>query len=226
MSESFPELKTPEAKKIARSIAEEAWASKMLTVSDPVLRRLGSVLVLQELKERMAISDDAPDTLRSPPPTFDVVLSGRELMCKGCELTKPEDDFYKATSSRTGRRSLCRPCFNRKYKHKKYTPSKNMDKNDLHPTDDQSEPGAFSTLGSLHHEIEYYMTKRNAVRAAEDAVKFAEQALISARLELTWAKRNLTEAIEKAQLVTTADALNKERLTEAPSIEIPLPPKS
>jgi hypothetical protein len=144
MSESFPELKTPEAKKIARSIAEEAWASKMLTVSDPVLRRLGSMLVLQELKERMGMcsvnlgekrpyvfkerpapppardpSDDAPDTLRSPPPTFDVAPSGRELMCKGCELTKPEEDFYKATSSRTGRQSLCRPCFNRKYNRKK-----------------------------------------------------------------------------------------------------------
>jgi hypothetical protein len=99
-----------------------------------------------------------------------------------------------------------------------------MNQNDLHPTDDQPEPGAFSTLGYLHHELENYVTKRDAVRAAEDAVKFAEQVLTGARLELTWAKRNLTEAIEKAQLVTTADALNKGRLTEAPSIEIPLPP--
>lgn len=149
--ESFTELKTPEAKRIARSIAEEAWASKMLTVSDPVLRRLGSMLVLQELKERMGMvrvdieerrpyarkvarvqetnlvhepSDEAPDTLRSPPPRFDdVPCSGVELTCKGCELTKPEEDFYRATSSRTGRQALCRPCFNARY-HKRAASSR------------------------------------------------------------------------------------------------------
>ena len=140
MHQSFPELRTPEAKRIARAIAEEAWASKLLTVSDPVLRRLGSMLVLQELRERMGMSaplserrpyvrkvaaptpppaseDDAPDTLRSPPPIFDdaPAREGRELTCKGCEATKPEEDFYRATSSRTGRQALCRPCFNARY---------------------------------------------------------------------------------------------------------------
>lgn len=138
MHQSFPELKTPEAKKLARAIAEEAWASKMLTVSDPMLRRLGSMLVLQELRERMGIChfvekrpytrkerpepppscgpDDAPDTLRSPPPMFEEPRSGRELTCKGCEVTKPEEEFYRSTSSRSGRQSLCRPCFNVHYR--------------------------------------------------------------------------------------------------------------
>lgn len=99
-----------------------------------------------------------------------------------------------------------------------------MNQEDRHPTDDTPEPGAFSTLGYLHHECENYAEKRDKVIAAETSVKAAEQVLLQARLELTWAKRNLTDAIAKAHLVTTADALDKGRMTEAPSIDIPLPP--
>lgn len=142
MNETFQELRTPEAKKIARAISEEPWASKLLSVSDPVLRRLGSMLVLQEIRERMGMSaplserrpyvrkvtaampapppaseDDAPDTLRCPPPIFDdaPACSGYELTCKGCKITKPEEDFYRKGMSRTGRQALCRPCFNARY---------------------------------------------------------------------------------------------------------------
>ena len=136
---------SPEAKKIAREIAERPWASKMLIVSDPVLRRLGSMLVLQEVKERLGLiprqrperpeaalaqetnrareapEDEAPDTLRSPPPAFDLEPppTGAALACKGCGATKAEECFYRSTSSRTGRQALCKPCFNRKYGRRK-----------------------------------------------------------------------------------------------------------
>ena len=89
-----------------------------------------------------------------------------------------------------------------------------MNQDERHPIDDTPEPGAYSTLGYLHHECENYAEARDKVIAAETSLKAAEQVLLQARLEFTWAKRNLTEAIDKAYLVSHAcDG----RRTEAPS---------
>lgn len=99
--------------------------------------------------------------------------------------------------------------------------SRDMNQEELHPIDDTSEPGAYNTFGLLHHQLENYVEKRDAVKAAEIAAKVAEQQLLSARLEFTWAKRNLTDAINKAHEVTNEAELEKERILEAPLPYLP-----
>ena len=96
-----------------------------------------------------------------------------------------------------------------------------MNQDERHPIDDASEPGVCSTLGYLHEQVEQYAEKRDKVIDAETTLQAAEQALLQARLELKWAKRNLTEAIDKSYLVSHAC---DERIPKAPSIDIPLSP--
>ena len=102
-----------------------------------------------------------------------------------------------------------------------------MNRDELHPADDLAAPGAFSTLGLLHHQVEHYIEKREELRAAEERVKKAEAELLQLRMEFTWAKRNLTSAIENAYVQTQEaekkDAAEKQRILEA-SLDIPLPP--
>lgn len=48
-------IESPEAKRVARAIADEAWAAPFMVVEDPILRRLGASLVLQEMKARLGL---------------------------------------------------------------------------------------------------------------------------------------------------------------------------
>lgn len=95
-----------------------------------------------------------------------------------------------------------------------------MEERELHPTDDRPEPGCYSTLGYLHEQVENYVEKRDKVRAAEAALLSAQRALEEARVDLRYAVSGLSKAIEEAHAKTKA----AERILEAPSIELPLPP--
>ena len=116
------------AKKVGRRIAEEAWARPFMVVSDPVLRRLGASLVLQELEVRLGrltIEDSARPYLegelrplvrrsRAPKPP----LEG-DATCRGCGETKPKQTgFYRGTN-RSGIQSLCKACFSERYARRK-----------------------------------------------------------------------------------------------------------
>ena len=48
-------IASPEAKRIARAIAEESWVSDFLEAADPIMRRIGSALAFQELQVRMGL---------------------------------------------------------------------------------------------------------------------------------------------------------------------------
>lgn len=88
-----------------------------------------------------------------------------------------------------------------------------MNRDELHPIDDTpTDPGAYSTLGYLHHSCENYRDKRKAVEEAEKSLENANNVLISAKLEFRWAKENLTKAIEEANAQVEA---SKERIPEA-----------
>jgi hypothetical protein len=49
----------------------------------------------------------------------------KELVCTVCYEKKLEDMFYKRVEATTGRKSACKKCEGRKYKHKKATPEQN-----------------------------------------------------------------------------------------------------
>ncbi len=51
-------VKLPGAKKVARAIAEEAWIAPFNVVSDAMLRRLGAMLQLQELRVRLGLQEE------------------------------------------------------------------------------------------------------------------------------------------------------------------------
>lgn len=126
--ETHDELRAnPEAKRIARAIKDEPWAAPFLRCEDPTLRRLGSSLILQEMKVRlgMLVLDEEPRPLGRPrierparEPRAPLPMLEGEAHCSGCLQSKPKADFYRNAARPCGVQALCKVCFNSRYSNR------------------------------------------------------------------------------------------------------------